>query len=334
MLLAFESSCDESAVALFDSASGMRAQLIHSQVAAHSAYGGVVPELAARDHCRYLPQLCQRLLEAERVPLPSIQAIAYTAGPGLIGALLAGASYAHALAYALRIPAYVINHLEAHLLVPMLDCPQLRFPYVALLASGGHTSLYLVETLGVYRLLGDSLDDACGEAIDKTARLLGLPYPGGAELERLARSGVAGRYKFSRPLARREGFDFSFSGLKTQARHLLERVDQGQGQQWRADVALAFQQTVIDSLLSTSLAATAAMSCKQLVVSGGVSANSELRAQAQQLGAQAGVEIYFPKPELSTDNALMVAYAAARRIQAELPPAERLKVVADPRLKL
>ena len=333
MFLGIESSCDETAVALYDPAKGYSAQIIHSQIAAHRAYGGVVPELAARDHVRYLPQLCRQIMQQEQLELSELSAVAYTAGPGLIGALLVGASYGHSLAYALGLPAYAVNHLEAHLLIARHEYPELRLPYMALIASGGHTSLYLVRAIGDYRLLGDSLDDACGEAIDKTARLLGLPYPGGAELEQLAQGGDSEAYKFSQPLARQQGFDFSFSGLKTQARNLIAALEQKPEAGWRTNIAASFQQTVINSLLRTTIAAARAHDCQRITICGGVSANSELRRQAQQLARQNQLQIYFPSSELSTDNALMVAYAAAARAAVGLPSAPEFSIQADPRLR-
>ena len=310
MFLGIESSCDETAVALYDPAKGYSAQIIHSQIAAHRAYGGVVPELAARDHVRYLPQLCRQIMQQEQVGLSELSAVAYTAGPGLIGALLVGASYGHSLAYALGVPAYAVNHLEAHLLIARHEYPELRLPYIALIASGGHTSLYLVRAIGDYRL---------------------LPYPGGAELEQLAQGGDSEAYRFSQPLARQQGFDFSFSGLKTQARNLIAALEQKPEADWRTNIAASFQQTVINSLLRTTIAAARAHDCRRITICGGVSANSELRRQAQQLARQNQLQIYFPSPELSADNALMVAYAAAARAAVGLPSAPEFSIQADPR---
>ena len=334
MFLGIESSCDESAVALYQPETGYKAQLIHSQIAQHQRYGGVVPEIAARDHVRNLPALCKQLLDEQGLKLSDLDAVAYTAGPGLIGALLVGASYGHALAYAIDKPAYPVNHLEGHLLVARLDCPDLHLPYLALIASGGHTCLYLVREIGDYQLVGDSLDDACGEAIDKTARLLGLAYPGGAELEQLASQGQANRYKFSRPLARQKAFNFSFSGLKTQARYLIDELRASQDEQWRADLACSFQQTVINTLLDTTVAAAQAHDCQRITICGGVSANKQLRQQAQRVAEANGLKIYFPDIQLSTDNALMIAYAGAQRAQAGLPPANDLVIKANPRLTM
>ena len=319
LILAVESSCDETAVALYSADEGILANEVYSQIELHRIHGGVVPELAARDHLRRLPHILQQALERAGKTLTDINLIAYTAGPGLLGALMTGAGYARALAYGLNIPAIAIHHMEGHLLSPLLDAaarPQL--PYIALLVSGGHTQLMAVDAPGSYRLLGQTLDDAVGEAFDKTAKLLDLPYPGGPELAVLAAQGNADRFPLPRPMTNRPGMDFSFSGLKTQVRLLIE--EQGNDPQTHADIAAAFQQAVVDTLVIKSRRAWQETGYRDLVVAGGVSANRALRQALQQEADKRGKHVYFPPLALCGDNALMIAYAAAQRYDGHDSP--------------
>ncbi len=315
-VLAFESSCDETSVALYDGRRGIVAHEVYSQLALHAQYGGVVPELASRDHVRkYLPML-RRVLEASGGARGAVDGIAYTAGPGLIGALLVGAAIARSLAWTWRIPAIGIHHLEGHLLAPMLEDEAPHFPFLALLVSGGHTLLIRVDALGEYHILGDTLDDAVGEAFDKTAKLLGLSYPGGPALEALARQGDAGRFHFPRPMTNRPGLDFSFSGLKTYALNTLH--ENGDDPQTRADIAAAFQQAVVDTMVIKCRRALRQTGLQQLVVAGGVGANSALRQGLSDLATRENIRLYYPRLEYCTDNAAMIAYAGCLRLQAGL----------------
>jgi N6-L-threonylcarbamoyladenine synthase len=318
-VIGIESSCDETAVAVYDGESGLLAHQLHSQVALHQAYGGVVPELASRDHIvRLLPLLRCALAEA-RSTRESIDAIAYTAGPGLIGALLVGSGFARGLAYAWGKPALAIHHLEGHLLAPLLEADPPAFPFLALLVSGGHTQLIDVAGLGRYRILGESLDDAAGEAFDKTAKLLGLDYPGGAALARLAERGRSNAWRFPRPMLDRPGLDFSFSGLKTAALVALRGRDLDDG--LRADVARGFEEAVVDTLAEKCRRALRASGHRRLVVAGGVGANQRLRARLRRLGDETGARVYFPRPEFCTDNGAMIALAGCLRMQAGARPA-------------
>jgi N6-L-threonylcarbamoyladenine synthase len=313
-VLAVESSCDESAVAVLDSRAGLLAHALFSQVDLHRAYGGVVPELASRDHVRRLLPLVTLALEQAGSAPRDLSGVAYTAGPGLIGALLTGAALARSLAYAWGVPAIGVHHLEGHLLAPLLEAEPPPFPHLALLVSGAHTLLIEVAAIGDYRVLGASRDDAAGEAFDKTAKLLGLPYPGGPQLAQLAEQGTPQVFSFPRPMLDRAGLEFSFSGLKTavlhavQARELTAAV--------RADVAHAVQEAIVDTLIAKALRALAQTGLTALVVSGGVSANRRLRAQLRAAAGRQGARVYYPRIEFSTDNAAMIAVAGLKRLAA------------------
>jgi N6-L-threonylcarbamoyladenine synthase len=313
-VLGIETSCDETAVAVYGTGRGLEAHALHSQVDLHAAYGGVVPELAARDHLRKLPSLLEKVL-GERVPGQApVDAVAYTAGPGLIGALLVGAAVGHSLAYAWDVPVLGVHHLEAHLLAPLLEPDPPRFPFLALLVSGGHTLLAEVAGLGRYRILGQSLDDAAGEAFDKTAKLLGLGLPGGPQLAALAAHGRPGVFRFPRPLTERPGLDFSFSGLKTAV--VVAIRDRELDDSTRADVAHAFEEAVVETLAIKCERALEATGAQTLVVAGGVGANQRLRARVRELGKDLGVQVFYPRPEFCTDNAAMVALAGCLRLEA------------------
>ena len=311
-VLGIETSCDETGVALYDSERGLLADALYSQVAMHAEYGGVVPELASRDHVRKLVPLIREVLAKANLASKDIDGIAYTEGPGLIGALLVGASVARSLAFAWNIPAVGVHHMEGHLLAPMLADDKPDYPYVALLVSGGHTQLFDVQGLGQYQLLGESLDDAAGEAFDKTAKLMGLGYPGGAVLAKKAEAGRAGVYTFPRPMIDRPNCDFSFSGLKTAA--LLAWQDSDQSEQAIADIAHAFQQAVVETLIKKCQRALKQTGHKRLVIAGGVSANLELRAQLDVMLKKRGGKAYFPPLKYCTDNGAMIAYAGCQRL--------------------
>jgi len=310
LILGIETSCDETGVALYDQASGrLLAHAVHSQVAMHEAYGGVVPELASRDHIRRLVPLTRKVLENANKSAEDLAGIGYTEGPGLAGALLVGASFAHGLALALGIPALGIHHLEGHLLSPLLSARPPQFPFVALLVSGGHTQLMRVDGVGRYALLGETQDDAAGEAFDKTAKLLGLGYPGGPALSVLAEAGKPGRYRLPRPMIASPDLEFSFSGLKTAVLTLIrnEKADP-------ADVARAFVEAVVDVLVAKCTRALEATGLTTLVVAGGVGANRQLRAALDAQGARRGFDVFYPEPELCTDNGAMIAFAAALKM--------------------
>lgn len=313
-VLGIETSCDETGIAVYDGERGLLAHAVHSQVDLHAVYGGVVPELASRDHvCKTLP-LVRTVLEQAGTAPGEIHGVAYTAGPGLIGALLVGAAIGRSLAWAWGVPAVAVHHMEAHLLAPMLEDNPPAFPFVALLVSGGHTQLVRVDGVGRYALLGESVDDAAGEAFDKTAKLLGLGYPGGPQLARLAERGTPGRFHFPRPMVDRPGLDFSFSGLKTFAvRTAQEHPDDEQA---RADIACAFQEAVVDTLAIKCRRALRETGLKRLVIAGGVSANRLLRARLAEIAAAEGGEVYYPRLEFCTDNGAMVAYAGYLRLAA------------------
>ncbi|MCK9817582.1 tRNA (adenosine(37)-N6)-threonylcarbamoyltransferase complex transferase subunit TsaD [Pseudomonas chlororaphis] len=318
LVLGLETSCDETGVALYDSERGLLADALFSQIDLHRAYGGVVPELASRDHVkRMLPLIRQVLAEADCVPT-EIDAIAYTAGPGLVGALLVGASCAQALAFAWGIPALGVHHMEGHLLAPMLEAQPPEFPFVALLVSGGHTQLVRVDGIGQYELLGESLDDAAGEAFDKTAKMMGLNYPGGPEIARLAVQGVAGRFVFPRPMTDRPGLEFSFSGLKTSALNTWQQcVSAGDdSEQTRCDIALAFQQAVVDTLTVKCKRALKQTGLKSLVIAGGVSANKALRVSLEKMLGDMKGQVFYARPEFCTDNGAMIAFAGCQRLLA------------------
>jgi N6-L-threonylcarbamoyladenine synthase len=313
-VIGIESSCDETAVAVYDTRQGLLSHALYSQIAMHQAYGGVVPELASRDHIRRLLPLVRQALGQAESDGHSIDGVAYTAGPGLIGALLVGAGFARSLAYAWGKPAVGVHHLEGHLLAPLLEAEAPEFPFLALLVSGGHTQLVEVAGLGRYRILGESLDDAAGEAFDKTAKLLGLPYPGGAALALLAEGGRSGRFVFPRPMLDRPGLDFSFSGLKTAAMLALRGVDLDDAA--RADVARGFEDAVIDTLAEKTRRALHATGLRRLVVAGGVGANRRLRERLALVANENGAKLHFPRPEFCTDNGAMIALAGALRLQA------------------
>ncbi len=323
-VLGIETSCDETGVAVYDTArsgaAALRAHAVYSQIALHAEYGGVVPELASRDHVRKLLPMIRQTLADAGIGMDEIDGVAYTAGPGLVGALLVGAGVARALAWALEVPAVGVHHMEGHLLAPLMEDPDPAHgpatpPFVALLVSGGHTQLVAVEAIGRYRLLGETLDDAAGEAFDKTAKLMGLPYPGGPQLAALAAQAPGpGPFKFARPMTDRPGLDFSFSGLKTQV--LLAWRDSDQRPETMAQIARAFEDAVVDTLAIKCERALEAAGCRTLIVSGGVGANRRLRARLQAMTAKRGGRVCFPRPELCTDNGAMIAFAGALRLQA------------------
>jgi N6-L-threonylcarbamoyladenine synthase len=312
LVLGIESSCDETGVAIYDSDSGLLAHALHSQIDTHRVYGGVVPELASRDHVNYLIPLVDEVLNQAQCNKNDFDGIAYTAGPGLIGALLVGSCFAKSLAYALNIPALAIHHLEAHLLAAKMETPALEFPFIALLVSGGHCQLIEVINLGEYQLLGDTLDDAVGEAFDKTAKLMGIPYPGGAVLAALADQCESTPYRFPRPMTDRPGLDFSFSGLKTHA--LTTWNHSAKEDRDRLEIAKAFQQAVVDTLIIKCKRAIQQSACTRLVVAGGVGANKALRFALQEWIKSINGRVYFPAIEYCTDNGAMIAYAGCLRM--------------------
>ena len=313
-VLGIETSCDETGIAIYDADAGLLGHSLFSQVDLHKAYSGVVPELASRDHVRRILPLIRETLDKSACALSEINAVAYTAGPGLMGSLLVGTAVGRSLAYALSIPAVAVHHMEAHLLAPMLEENIPTFPFLALLVSGGHTQLVKVEAAGRYELLGESIDDAAGEAFDKTAKLLGLPYPGGPHLSALAEKGQAGRFHFPRPMTGRPGLDFSFSGLKTSALNTVNR--EADNERTRADIAFAFVDAVVDTFVIKCRRALQQTGLSQLVVAGGVSANKQLRRALVNLGKEVAGEVFFPKLEFCTDNGAMIAYAGYCRLMA------------------
>jgi len=331
-VLGIETSCDETGVAIYDSERGLLAHRLYSQVAVHAEYGGVVPELASRDHVRKLLPLIREVMEAARLGAGEIDGVAYTAGPGLIGALMVGASVGRALAYAWEVPAVGVHHMEGHLLAPMLEEKPPAFPFVALLVSGGHTQLIEVQDIGQYRILGESVDDAAGEAFDKAAKMLDLDYPGGPEIARLAQGGDPGRFRFPRPMIDRPGLDFSFSGLKT---YTLNTIAEHRGDdvlpddQTMADIACAFQEAVVDTLAIKCRRALEQTGLKTLVIAGGVSANRRLRERMGASLAKVGGEVFYARHEFCTDNGAMIAYAGCRRLLAG--QCEALAIRARPR---
>jgi len=313
LVLGIETSCDETGIALFDTKDGLLSHTLHSQIAMHREYGGVVPELASRDHIRRIVPLIEQALHAADRSLNQVDAVAYTQGPGLAGALLVGASVGAALSFALNIPAIGIHHLEGHLLSPLLSKPAPNFPFIALLVSGGHTQLMRVSSVGHYELLGETVDDAAGEAFDKTAKLLGLGYPGGAALSNLARNGQSGRFKLPRPMLNSGDLNFSFSGLKTAVLTLTNKHELTQ--QTCADIALAFQDAIVEVLIKKSLTALSQTNLKQLVVAGGVGANDQLRKELSAKAMHAGITVFYPELAFCTDNGAMIALAGALRLQ-------------------
>jgi tRNA N6-adenosine threonylcarbamoyltransferase len=315
LVLGIESSCDETGLALYHTERGLLAHALHTQAAMHNEYGGVVPELASRDHIRRVLPLIHAVMNKAGHALQEVGAIAYTQGPGLSGALLVGASIACALAYALKVPAIGIHHLEGHLLSPLLSDPAPDFPFVALLVSGGHTQLMRVDGVGRYTLLGETLDDAAGEAFDKSAKLLGLGYPGGAALSALAKRGTPGRFKLPRPMLHSGDLEFSFSGLKTAVLTLTQQHELYE--QTRADIAHATQEAIVDVLAGKALAALKQTGLSQLVVAGGVGANQQLRAQLTHAAGKNNFRVFYPDLEFCTDNGAMIAFAGALRLQQQ-----------------
>jgi len=313
-VLGIETSCDETGIAVYDTERGLLGHALHTQIPLHQAYGGVVPELASRDHIQRLLPLTERVLSQCALTRRDLDGIAYTEGPGLIGALLTGATFAKTLAWSLQIPALGVHHLEGHLLAPLLEDPAPSFPFLALIVSGGHTLLMDVRGLGQYQLLGDTLDDAAGEAFDKTAKLLGLGYPGGPALARLAETGDPTRMRFARPMTDRPTLDFSFSGLKTQV--LLKVQAQGEGREQDANIARAFEEAVVDTLIWKCDRALDQTARERLVVAGGVGANRRLRERLVAATTARGVQVYFPRTEFCTDNGAMIALAGALRLVA------------------
>lgn len=323
-VLGIETSCDETGIAVYDTEHGLLSHALYSQVKLHADYGGVVPELASRDHVRKTLPLIERALQEANTGPEQLDGIAYTAGPGLIGALLVGASIGRSLAFGWNIPAIGVHHMEGHLLAPMLEEEKPDFPFIALLVSGGHTQLVEVKDVGDYVLLGESVDDAAGEAFDKTAKLLGLDYPGGPRLAALANAGVEGRFKFPRPMTDRPGLDFSFSGLKTaaanaiyaEAKHPSAEMGALLDEQTKADIARAFQDAVVDTLVIKCRRALQQTGIKRLVIAGGVSANTRLREALQQTLKALGGTVFYPRAEFCTDNGAMIAFAGAYRLAA------------------
>lgn len=316
-ILGIETSCDETGVALLRwepqaPGKGLLSHTLYSQIKLHADYGGVVPELASRDHVRKLLPLIREALAAAGMTVNDLGGVAYTAGPGLVGALLVGASAGRALAWALGVPAIGVHHMEGHLLAPLLEENPPEPPFVALLVSGGHSMLVEVKAIGAYTILGDTLDDAAGEAFDKTAKLMGLPYPGGPALAKLAEQGRAGVFHFSRPMTNRPGLDFSFSGLKTQVLMAWQKSDRSD--QTRADVARAFEEAIVDTLIIKCRRALEASGAKRLVIAGGVGANRRLRGELAAAGEKDGFKVYFPRLDFCTDNGAMIALAGAIRL--------------------
>lgn len=330
LILGIETSCDETGVALFCTDKGLLSHALFSQIDMHADYGGVVPELASRDHVRKLLPLCDQVLAEASLTREDIDGIAYTAGPGLIGALMVGGSVAHALGFALGIPVLGVHHMEGHLLAPMLEDNPPAFPFVALLVSGGHTQLVRVGGIGEYEMLGESVDDAAGEAFDKAAKMLGLDYPGGPRVAELAEKGEAGRYRFPRPMTDRPGLDFSFSGLKTFTLNTVnaqKKSEDGLSDQDRADIALAFETAAVDTLVIKCRRALDQTGCSRLVIAGGVSANKRLRASLGKMAEKRRAHVFYARPEFCTDNGAMIAYAGAQRMQAGQRDGERIMAV-------
>ena len=318
IVLGIETSCDETGVAVYDSEKGLLADCLYSQVDLHAKYGGVIPELASRDHIRKTMPLVRQVIEEAGLQQSEIEGVAYTAGPGLIGALLVGASIGRSLAMGWDVPAIGVHHMEGHLLAPMLEEDPPEFPFVALLVSGGHTQLVRVEGIGKYEMLGESLDDAAGEAFDKVGKMLGLPYPGGPHVAKLALQGSAGRFDFPRPMTNRPGLDFSFSGLKTFVRNTIaeESADGELDSQTRADVAYAFEDAVVSTLAIKCRRALEHTGLKSLIIAGGVSANQRLRQVLEENLAKVDGRLFYAKPSLCTDNGAMIAYAGCQRLLA------------------
>lgn len=321
LVLGIETSCDETGVAIYDSERGLLADSLYSQIEIHARFGGVVPELASRDHIRKTLPLIQEVLERANITLQDLQGIAYTSGPGLIGALLVGASIGRSLGMSLGVPTIGVHHMEGHLLAPMLEESPPQFPFVALLVSGGHTQLVQVDGIGRYTLLGESLDDAAGEAFDKVGKMLGLAYPGGPRVAALAQSGTSGRFTFPRPMTNRPGLEFSFSGLKTAVRNTLQEqksaADNAEvDHQTKADIALAFEEAVVQTFVIKCRRALQQTGMKTLIIAGGVSANLSLRAGLQTMVEKERSQLFYAKPRFCTDNGAMIAYAGCQRLLA------------------
>ncbi|AAU38370.1 tRNA (adenosine(37)-N6)-threonylcarbamoyltransferase complex transferase subunit TsaD [[Mannheimia] succiniciproducens] len=319
-ILGIETSCDETGVAIYDEDKGLIANQLYTQIALHADYGGVVPELASRDHIRKTAPLIEAALQEANLTAKDIDGIAYTCGPGLVGALLVGSTIARSLAYAWNVPAVGVHHMEGHLLAPMLEDADNRpqFPFIALLVSGGHTQLVKVEGVGKYEVMGESIDDAAGEAFDKTAKLLGLDYPGGAALSRLAEKGSAGRFVFPKPMTDRPGLDFSFSGLKTFAANTINQAIKNEGElseQTKADIAHAFQTAVVETLAIKCKRALKETGYKRLVIAGGVSANKQLRQGLANLMDDLKGRVFYPAPQFCTDNGAMISYVGYLRLK-------------------
>ncbi|MEF1206079.1 tRNA (adenosine(37)-N6)-threonylcarbamoyltransferase complex transferase subunit TsaD [Photobacterium damselae] len=312
-ILGIETSCDETGIAIFDDEKGLLAHELYSQVKLHADYGGVVPELASRDHVKKTIPLVKAALKSAGLTPADLDGVAYTAGPGLVGALLVGATIGRSLAYAWDLPAVAVHHMEGHLLAPMLEENAPEFPFVALLVSGGHTMMVEVKGIGEYQILGESIDDAAGEAFDKTAKLMGLDYPGGPLLSKMAENGTPGRFSFPRPMTDRPGLDFSFSGLKTFAANTIR--SNGDDEQTRADIAFAFQEAVVDTLAIKCKRALKQTGLKRLVIAGGVSANKYLRQELEKLMKGMKGEVFYPRTEFCTDNGAMIAYAGMQRLK-------------------
>ncbi len=317
-VLGIESSCDETGIAIYDSEAGLLGDALYSQVDMHTEYGGVVPELASRDHIRRVLPLIRDVMAQAQVSREDIDAIAYTRGPGLIGALMVGSAIAKSIAFTWDVPVIGVHHMEGHLLAPMLEKTPPEFPFVALLVSGGHTQLVSVEGIGQYKLLGESVDDAAGEAFDKTAMMLGLDYPGGPRVAALAEEGVSGRFRFPRPMTDRPGLDFSFSGLKTFTLNTVQKhtTDGQVDEQTRADIARAFEDAVVDTLTIKCRRALRESGMKRLVIAGGVSANKRLREKLGEMAAGENATLYYARPAFCTDNGAMIAYAGCQRLLA------------------
>jgi N6-L-threonylcarbamoyladenine synthase len=335
IVLGIETSCDETGVAIYDSERGLLADCLYSQVALHAKYGGVIPELASRDHIRKTLPLIQEVIEKAGIERSAIDGVAYTAGPGLVGALLVGAAIGRALGMGWNVPTIGVHHMEGHLLAPMLEAEPPQFPFVALLVSGGHTQLVAVQGIGQYTLLGESLDDAAGEAFDKVGKMLDLPYPGGPHLAKLAREGQSGRFRFPRPMTNRPGLDFSFSGLKTFVRNTIAESRDANGEldnQTRADIARAFEEAVVATLAIKCRRALEHTGMKTLIIAGGVSANVHLREVLGATVAKVQARLFYAQPRYCTDNGAMIAYAGCQRLLAGQQ--DDLAIRAQPRWSL
>lgn len=325
-VLSVESSCDETGVAIYDSEQGLLTNQLYSQIKMHAEYGGVVPELASRDHIRKAIPLIKEALRDASLKSDDIDAVVYTAGPGLVGALMVGATIARTLAYAWNKPAVPVNHMEGHLLAPMLEDDRPEYPFLALLVSGGHTMIVKVNAFGSYEIMGESVDDAAGEAFDKTAKLLGIPYPGGALLSALATKGTKDRFRFPRPMINHQGYNFSFSGLKTAVSLAIKKFGDNIDEQTRADLALAFEDAVVDILKAKCTKALKDTGLNQLVIAGGVSANKHLRAAMKQMMDELKGRVFYPRIEFCTDNGAMIAYAGMQRFRSGVKADSQINV--------